>query len=329
MPVHEFSPFTKAAVNSVLNQSYGHLELVIIGKDDVDALLARLPGDSRITGYSRNAPGIIGALNTGLGVCNGNYIARMDSDDICHPDRLRLQLDFLVGNPNIGLAGACVELFSDENSIGRGNQEYQRWLNSLTTPKAISDACLIESPLPHPSLFAHRSYWETMGPYRDRGWPEDYDLVLRTWLAGIAMAKPPDVLLKWREHPERLTHTDERYSRQAFIRAKAWALLQPDAGLGVDTGRNIWICGTGRNARHWHDALIENKAKILGFVELDSAKQKTQKRHLPVITYEQLARCKQDALIVSAVSGASARKSLVDWFTAHHMDAGVDYVLGG
>lgn len=329
MPVREHTLYTNAAVESVLNQSHSNLELVVVGKDDVNALLDKLPDDPRILGVSRTAPGVIGASNTGLSVCTGEYIARMDSDDISHPDRLQTQLAFLETNLQIGLVGACVELFCDEAPIGRGNQNYQQWLNSLTTADDIAHACLIELPLPHPSLFAHRTFWNAIGPYRDMGWPEDYDLVLRAWLAGIAMAKPPGVLLRWREHPERLTNTDSRYSRQAFINAKAWAIAQPQAGLQVDTGRDIWICGTGRNARYWHDALIDNDANVLGFVELESAKVKTQKRNLPVITYTELSQCVNDALVVSVISSPPGRAALTDWFDAQNMHVGVNYVLGG
>lgn len=329
MPVREFSAYCVTAVESVLRQSYQNLELVVIGHEDIVELLSKLPQDTRISGVSRTAAGVIGAANTGLSTCRGEYIARMDSDDICHPDRLRTQLTFLQNNPQIELVGACVELFCNDAPIGHGNLAYQQWLNSVTTAEEIANACLIELPMPNPSLFAHRSYWNAIGSYRDMGWPEDYDYILRSWLSGVAMAKPPGVLLQWREHPQRLTHTDSRYSREAFIKAKAWALSQPEAGMGVDAGRRIWICGTGRNARYWHDALVTNGATVLGFVELDSAKVKTQKRHLPVITYKQLIEQNRDALIVSAISGNSARTSLLAWFSANKMRIGLDYVLGG
>lgn len=329
MPVRSYSPYCVAAVRSILNQSHHNLELVVVGHDDVDELLDQLPGDDRISGVRRNGPGVIGASKTGLAHCQGDYIARMDSDDIAHPDRLRDQLQFQLSNPQIGLVGSCVELFSENGVIGPGNQKYVQWLNSVQTPTDIANACLIESPMPNPSLFATRAFWQTIGPYREMGWPEDYDLILRAWLSDIKMAKPPNVLLRWREHPERLTHTDDRYSREAFIKAKAWAVAQPASGLGLDNGRATWICGTGRNARYWHDALVTNGVNVLGFVELDHAKVKTQKRHLPVVTYKQLASIIDDALVISAISGWSARDALITWFGEHKMRIGVDYILGG
>jgi len=272
---------------------------------------------------------VIGASKTGLEFARGEYIARMDSDDLCHPDRLRVQLNFAQAQPEMTLIGGRVEIFTDDGPLGNGNQHYQQWLNALTTPEAISQSCLIELPLPNPSLFAHKRYWQQMGGYREMGWPEDYDLILRTWLAGIPMAKPDATLLRWREHPNRLTRTDARYSREAFTRAKAWAITQPEANLGLNADRTVWLCGTGRNARYWHDALVENGAQVAGFVELDNAKRKTQKRHLPVITYSALEQQRDNALIVTAVSSPTARNALRTWFEERKLRIGVDVILGG
>jgi len=329
MPVHAYTPYTYAAVSSILQQSHDHLELVLVGKHDVTSLIQRLPDDDRIVGVVRQEPGIIGALNSGLAQCQGDYIARMDSDDISYPDRLRAQLTLARNHNNVALISACVEIFSADATIGNGNQHYEKWLNSLRTNHDIRQSCLVESPLPHPSLFAHKSYWQRIGGYRDMGWPEDYDLVLRTWLANIAMVKSDSVLLRWREHPDRLTRTDSRYSRQAFIKAKAWAVTRRHANFGLESGRGIWICGTGRNARYWHDALVDNNANVKGFVELDSAKPKTQKRHLPVINYSTLASNRDDAFVISAITSTVAKQALSTWFNQHNMHNGVDFLFGG
>jgi len=329
MPVHALTSYTVQAVQSVLAQSHQNIELLIVGKDDVHTLLSHLPADERIHGISRESAGVIGASNTGLKHARGEYIARMDSDDVCHPDRLRTQLDFAESLNDLTLIGSRVEIFTDNNTLGNGNRRYQHWLNSLTTVKEIKESCLIELPLPNPSLFAHKDYWARMGGYREMGWPEDYDLILRTWLADIPMAKPAATLLRWREHPQRLTRTDERYSREAFIQAKAWALTQSRANLDLNKGRAVWVCGTGRNARYWHDALIANGATVAGFVELDNAKTKTRKRHLPVITYSNLEQQRGDALIVTAISNPDARNALRAWFVEQKLRIGQDFILGG
>jgi len=132
LPVHAYTQFTQAAVNSVLAQSHQHLELLIIGHDDIVELLAKLPKDDRIRGIARNAPGVIGASNTGIAHARGEYIARMDSDDLCHPERLAIQLAMAQNLPELSLLGARVEIFIDEGELGNGNRLYQQWLNSLT-----------------------------------------------------------------------------------------------------------------------------------------------------------------------------------------------------
>jgi len=329
MPVHALTDYTVEAVQSVLAQSHQNIELLIIGKEDVSTLLSLLPGDARIQGIARESAGVIGASNTGLRYARGEYIARMDSDDVCHPDRLRTQLEFARSHTDMTLIGARVDIFTDTGLLGNGNRRYQHWLNSLTSAQAIRDACLIELPLPNPSLFAHKDYWEQMGGYREMGWPEDYDLILRTWLAGIPMAKPEATLLRWREHPLRLTRTDKRYSRQAFIQAKAWTLTQPETKLGLRAGRAVWICGTGRNARYWHDALVANGVVVSGFVELDNAKRKNRKRHLPVIAYSELEQQRGDSLIVTAISNPDARAALHVWLVEHKLRIEKDFIIGG
>jgi len=326
MPVRAYSEYTIDAVNSVLTQTHSNIELVIVGQNDIDQLLPKLPKDKRIKGISRSSAGIVAALNSGLQHCTGEYIARMDDDDICSPTRLETQLLFAQQNPDIDLIGARVRFFNNKQTIGAGNTRYEQWLNSLGKPDDINHACFIESPIPHPTFFAHKQVWQKLEGYRDEPWPEDYDFVLRAWLHGFSMGKPVPVLLEWREHANRLTRTDSRYSKEAFIRAKVWALMQPESCINTDRG--IWICGTGRNARYWHDALNEHRATILGFVELDDAPEKTKKRHLPVITYKKLLHTWTDELVVTAVSNDAARRHLLEWFCDNGRISGQDFLLG-
>ena len=85
------------------------------------------------------------------------------------------------------------------------------------SPDAIAREIWIESPLAHPSVVMRRTCLERLGGYQDHGWPEDYDLWLRMHLAGERLAKVPEVLLDWREHPARLTRIDSRYAVENFL----------------------------------------------------------------------------------------------------------------
>ena len=332
LPVREWRPTTTTAVRSVLSQTLGDLELLLVGHDDVDTLVERLPRDSRLRGIRRAASGIVGALSSGLDAARGRYVARMDDDDIAYPERLERQLAHLEADPRLGLVGARVRLIDaagGRDGVGPGNRRYERWLNALTTPEAIRDACFVECPLPHPTWLARRDVWSALGGYRDLDGPEDHDLVLRARNAGIGMGKPEPVLLDWREHAGRLTHRDTRYRREAFTDVRARAALDPRSGFGLDAGRPAWICGTGRNARWWHDALVRHGATVAGFVDLERADARRRKRHRPVITYADLWERRGGALLVTAITNPTARAALVETFGARGLANGRDYLLGG
>lgn len=332
MPVRQWRPTTAAAVDSMLRQTMGAFELLLIGQQDVEQLAARLPQDSRIRPLARHQPGIVGALNTGLAEARGEYIARMDDDDIAHPQRLVEQLQHLQGASRTELCATRIRFIDAEgqtDSIGQGNREYEQWLNSLTTDADIRAACHIECPMPHPTLMAHRDIWQRIGPYRPIDGPEDYDLVLRAKLLGIRLGKPEAVLLDWRQHDDRLTYRDQRYRREAFARCRAWAASDPRSGLALADGRSVWLCGTGRNARHWHDALQLEGVRVNGFVDLHRHGPQRSKRGKPVISYEQLPEMRQDALVIAAVAGPRARAALLDYFNQQLWRSGREFILGG
>ncbi len=332
LPVRLWRESTGSAIQSILTQTHDSLELLLIGHDDVNQLAARVPADPRIRFVARQQPGIVGALNSGLALAQGHYIARMDDDDIAYPTRLATQLAYLNGKTGTQLCGTGVRFIDSEGhseSIGNGNRQYAHWLNSLTEDQDIRKACYIECPIPHPTLMAHREIWQRLGSYRDFDGPEDYDLILRAMLLGIKLGKPPGILLDWREHPDRLTHNDSRYRREAFTRCRAWAAIQPQSGLGLANGRPVWLCGSGRNARHWHDALTHHGTVVNGFVDIHRHGPQRSKRGKPVISYEQLPGLRGDALIISALTQPAARASFIQYCQEQRWLSGRDYLLGG
>jgi len=328
MPVMTWSDWVNEATNSILAQTLTDFELLIIGYPDIEHWRQRLPTDSRIQCLTRPSPGIVSALNTGLQAASGHYFARMDADDKSHPDRFEQQLLFLSGH-DIDIAGAKVSLFSESLATNDGNQRYVAWLNSLATPDQIAGDMLVECPLAHPTLFARTDTIRTLGGYRDQGWPEDYDLLLRSHLAGLRLGKPDKILFDWRDHPERLSRTDDRYTREQFIRLKVWTLKK-----SVLAGRDVVLCGTGRIARLWHDVLIQHNIKVRCFVEHDSVTRKTSKRHLPVVSYQNLLDPQNKgllsgSLIVSAVSAPGARDQIRERFDLAGLIETEDYVIAG
>lgn len=335
MPVRDWRATTASAVVSILEQTHSCIELLLVAQADTRALTNHLQRaglhDARIRLLGRQAPGIVSALNTGLAVASGDYIGRMDDDDLAYPQRLELQLAHLQKHPDVQLCATRIRFIDKDGTpsgVASGNQRYARWLNHLTTPTPLALACHTENPMPHPTLLAHRQVWNKLGGYRELDGPEDHDLMLRAMLHGIGMGKPEPVLQEWREHDDRLTRTDPRYRRQAFVNRSAWALVQPGGALKAVDDRGVWIAGTGRHARYWHDALIALGARVHGFVDMASQSAGRQKRSLPIISYEQLTQERGNALLVSAVTLPDACAAIKTFCTAQNWNEGQDFIVG-
>ncbi|HHH83162.1 MAG TPA: glycosyltransferase family 2 protein, partial [Chloroflexi bacterium] len=186
MPCYNAEDTVDKAVQSILQQSLERLELILVDDGSRDGTAAKLAewasSDRRVRVIARSHEGILGALNAGLSHCQAPYVARMDADDIAHPERLARQVETLDAHPDLAVVGSLVEGFPQED-VREGFRIYLDWLNRLVTHDAIVREIFIESPLAHPSVCMRRRWLERVGGYQDHGWPEDYDLWLRLYLA--------------------------------------------------------------------------------------------------------------------------------------------------
>jgi len=163
----------------------------------------------------------------------------------------------------------------------------------------------VESPIANPCAAFRRSWIRDLGGYRDHGWPEDYDLWLRFYLAGARFAKIPEVLLEWREHPDRLTHQDSRYSVENFLRAKAHYIAQGPA-LGRDA---VFVWGAGMTGRRLSKHLVREGLPLAAFVEVDQKKIGNTRRGKPIIGVGDLMgawRKFQNPILLTAVRARKA-----------------------
>jgi glycosyltransferase involved in cell wall biosynthesis len=268
LPVRDGGAYLAAAVDSIQAQTVGDFELIIVDDHSSDGAVERLGRDDpRISLIDNVGSGVSTAFNTGLARARGRFIARMDADDLALPTRLERQLDYLETHPDIGIAGACVEIFSAAG-IGGGNRRYQHWLNACRRPGQIHRELFVESPIPNPTALFRAEVIRQLGGYGNPPWPEDYDLYLQADARGIRMGKPKEILLKWREHPARLTRTDERYRLERFQQAKAEYLARYRlSGKGPFV---IW--GAGPSGRLMHEFILVAvgaagaREKIRGFM---------------------------------------------------------------
>ncbi len=327
MPCFNAASTLDATCESAQAQSYNDFEVVAVNDGSIDAtpdILAHWAAkDARFKPLHLKHRGIITALNLGIEACRGEYIARMDADDLMRPQRLEKQVLYLDNHPDVALVSSLVEGFP-QKKLREGFRIYIEWLNSLRSHEEICREMFVESPLCHPSVMIRKQVVLELGSYQENGWPEDYDLWLRMYLAGYRFAKLPEVLLDWREHPQRLTRTDSRYSVENFIRAKAHYLSR---GPLKDRDAVI-LWGAGMMGRRTSKHLIREGVPLVAFIDIDPKKIGRTLRNLPIISPDELLewwrQYKRPALL-AAVGARGARQLIRERLMRFDLVEGEDW----
>lgn len=185
----------RLALESILNQTYDNLEILLIIDDPGnDSLIAAAEGyastDSRII-LIRNQEnlGLTASLNKGIGLSTGQFICRMDSDDISERSRIAEQLTYLSDN-DLDLVGCFLSVIDDDS-----NHLYDV-TNIPTKSRSIARALWHNNCVPHPTWFGKASVFDQN--YRNVPCAEDYDFLLRLVRSGFAIGNVPKVLFSYR-----------------------------------------------------------------------------------------------------------------------------------
>lgn len=200
MPVHNGAAYLREAIDSVLRQTLADFELLVVndGSTDETASVLRDCGDPRLRVLDNGANlGLVASLNKGLDAASGEFIARMDADDVALPGRLQRQRAFLQGAPGVGLCGTWFRTFGGARSIV---------VRPPTGPADISAKLFYESPLAHPTVMFRRGLFAANGLRYAHDYPhaEDYELWTRA-AEVMDLANLPEVLLRYRQHEEQVS----------------------------------------------------------------------------------------------------------------------------
>jgi len=304
MPVYNAADTVLRALDSLRAQTLQPLEIIVVNDGSTDGTLELLRRQHDIMLLDHSHRGIAAALNEGITAASGDYIARMDADDTCRPERLEKQASFLDVFGKIGIAG-CRVAYGGHRSRQTGYAAYADWINTLIEPEAIALNRFIESPFAHSSVVFRRELFERYGAYRDGLFPEDYELWLRWMANGVKAAKVDEELLVWNDPPDRLSRTDARYSTEAFYRIKAEYLalwLKENNPHHPD----VIIWGEGRVTRKRAAHLETFGVRIKGCIDL---KPRTLENAIPVMHHNDIPEA-DSAFIVPMVSSRGARANI-------------------
>jgi len=274
IPVRDGRRWLGPAVSSALAECGPADELIVVDDGSRDVPAEVLPQDARVH-LIRQAPlGIAAALERGRAACRGQWIARLDADDVALPGRIAVQRAALEADPTLGVVGGRARMTRDDGPVPEGMSRYVAWVNGL---RDLHRELLVESPLFHPAVLMRSVAVEDVGGYRDADLPEDYDLWLRMVAAGWRLGAVDPEVVMLRDRADRLTRTDPRYRREAFERVKR-EFLQTTA---LKVPRRVAVWGAGRTGRRWIKWLLAQGHTIPAIIDTGPAQSRSGIRVRP------------------------------------------------
>ena len=257
MPVRNAMPYLIECLDSIINQSYIHWELLAVNDHSEDlsetTLLNYAAKDNRIRCYQNTGKGIIDALNTGYVQAKGEFITRMDADDLMPKIKLE-QLNGLLLKSGHGCLSTGKIKYISESILGDGFKKYENWLNRLCDDDNHYRDIYRECVIPSPCWMMYREDFESIGGFASETYPEDYDLCFRMYENDIKVVPSHNVLHIWRDHGQRASRNDENYSDNRFLDLKVKYFLRND--YHIEEKLVLW--GAGKKGKQTAKLLIHN-----------------------------------------------------------------------
>lgn len=209
LPVYNGGDYLKDAIESILNQSYKNFEFIIINDgsndDSIDVIRQYETLDNRIKVIDRENRGLIATLNEGIENSKGNFIARMDQDDISLPDRLEIQYNYMLEN-TLDICGGNFFTIDDKDNMLKEN-------NVPKTQEEIIITMASNVPFAHPSVMIRKSFLENnkleygLNGYRNG---EDLDLWMLMYNYGAKFGNINHTVIKYRVLPTSMSRKNHK-----------------------------------------------------------------------------------------------------------------------
>ena len=323
MPFRNAAATLPEALASVRGQTFEDWELLAVddrSTDDSAAVVREFAaGDERVRLLeNKSSRGVVGASETAGRVARADWLARMDSDDVSHPERLERQWKLAEERPELDVIGCGVEILTP---LGDGMARHVDWVNSLQESREIANARFIENPLVHPSALMRRTAIVKAGGYREVPWAEDHDLWLRLLEAGSVFGKVPETLLGWRDSPGRLTRNDPRYGDVFRNKMRAHFL----ARMPAIKERGVVIAGAGPIGKAIAQELLLRGIELKGFFEVHPRRIGEKIHGAEVVGLDAFGNKWREAVMISAVGVPGGREEVLGLAKAAGYVEGEDY----
>ena len=226
VPVYNSAPYLKATIQSVLNQTFQDFELILLNDaspDNSEDIILNF-NDSRIKYYKNDTNlGISPSRNKLMDLAQGEYLAILDNDDICLPQRLEIQSKFLDEHPDVSICGTWFELFTSNHQM----PFYKRWLINLgwiwchPHNPVLSDA-IKGNVFMHPTaMYRKADFHKHNIRYNAEYTPaEDYDIAKQALFKGLKIVNIPQILLKYNLHGNNFSIKKKQQLKEADKKIK-------------------------------------------------------------------------------------------------------------
>ncbi|GGW62476.1 glycosyltransferase involved in cell wall biosynthesis [Winogradskyella epiphytica] len=321
-PFKNTEAFIADCMESILAQTHSNWEAIFIddssSDDSFNIVKSYVEKDARIKLYKNKGQGIISALQTAYSYSNGEYITRMDSDDLMVSNRLEVMLNSLETYGKKHLAVGQVKYFRADG-VSDGYAKYEKWINRLTKTGDNYLEIYKECVIPSPCWMIHRDDFEACEGFSPNRYPEDYDLTFRFYKAGYKCIPCDTVLLHWRDYSSRTSRTHEHYAQNTFLDLKVHYFLD----LNYDSSRPLTIWGAGTKGKTIAKLLLHEEIPFYWICD----NPKKIGKHIygqELFNFDYLGELNQPQSIVS-VANAEAQKEIKQYFETQNMQSMIDY----
>ncbi|UKM63611.1 glycosyltransferase [Flavobacteriaceae bacterium GSB9] len=231
VPFKNTDKFLEACIQSVTDQTYDHWELLMVDDHSTDnsyqTVNAFAENDARIKLFENTGNGIIDALQLAFSKSEGDFITRMDSDDIMMPNKIETLSKNLLQYGKNHVAVGLVKYFA-EGGVKPGYKSYEDWLNRLTKSGSNYDEIYKECVIPSPCWMVYREDLLACDAFNPHIYPEDYDLTFRFYKNGFKCIPCNEILHQWRDYSTRTSRTHVHYAQNHFTSLKINHFLDID-----------------------------------------------------------------------------------------------------
>lgn len=264
IPFKNAAPWLEETISSIIAQDNVEWELICIddhSTDNSNEVIERFK-DSKIRIVSNQGKGIIAALQLGLEMADGDFITRMDADDIMTDKRLISMHDTLADSQLKTVVTGKVKYFST-GELSEGFFKYEQWVNERIDKNDHYNHIYRECVVASPNWMVRKSDLIESGIFDKLEYPEDYDLVFHWFENNFKIKSLEEVTLLWRDHPTRTSKNSETYNQQALFSLKINWFVKLHA-----KDQSIGILGAGTKGKMTTEILKSNNQSF-GWYDLN------------------------------------------------------------